>query len=179
MTETGFNERVREEADLKQYRTFRTDITKVKEAGVAIYVHHMLEKRQITEKSHYKCMLIAVNVPAIITINLVSYRPPKSKLNDFNICSLSLAVLSLQLICYNCFTLKITFIVCSFLPILQNVSQILFHIAARSCFIRFLRSLPIPVTKFSIRPVGILTATNLHLLFQISKKERENNDINR
>lgn len=58
-------------------------IVKIKQGWVAIYVHEKLEGKEIKISQNY-CELIAVSIPAINTINIVSYRPQKTKLNDFN-----------------------------------------------------------------------------------------------
>ena len=87
ITETWLNKDIsNEEASIPDYKIFRGDRNeKIKQGGTAIYLLQTLEVEQISNISHNKCEMVAINIPNIQTINIVVYRPPDTKLSDFDI----------------------------------------------------------------------------------------------
>lgn len=80
MSKTWLNERIWKEAEWEQYKTFWADRVKVKQGGVAVYVQSEFEGKQLIKISHKKCTLMTVSILAINTVNIVTYKPPKIKL---------------------------------------------------------------------------------------------------
>lgn len=64
MRDTWLNGKVRREADLEQYKTFRAN--RVKQGGVAICVHNKREGKQLKIINN-NCELITVNIPTKTT----------------------------------------------------------------------------------------------------------------
>ena len=85
ITETWLNNSIKEDADIEGYKTFRGDRKGKKCGGTAIYLLDSLDAELICEMSHEKCEMVAINIPDIQTVNIVIYRPPKTKLNQFKI----------------------------------------------------------------------------------------------
>ena len=87
ITETWLNKNIsNDEASITGYKIFRGDRNeKIKQGGTAIYLIQTLEAEQISNISHNKCKMVAIKIPKIQTINIVLYRPPDTKLNDFDI----------------------------------------------------------------------------------------------
>ena len=52
--------------------------------GTAIYLHDKLEANLICEKSNGICEMVAIMIPEIQTVNIVIYRPPGTKSNEFS-----------------------------------------------------------------------------------------------
>ena len=87
ITETWLNKNIsNEEASITGYKIFRGDRNeKIKQGGTAIYLLQTLEAEQISNISHNKCEMVAIKIPNIQTINIVIYRPPDTKSEDFDI----------------------------------------------------------------------------------------------
>ena len=83
-TETWLKENIKDEADIEGFKIFRGDRKGKKNGGTAIYLYEKLEADQLCELSHEKCEMVAINIHAIQTINIVVYRPPGTKLKEFN-----------------------------------------------------------------------------------------------
>ena len=84
ITETWLNEEIKEGADIENYNTFRGDRKEKQRGGTAIYLYNKLEGEQICEISHKGCEMVAIQIPELRTINIVVYRPPKSRKKDFD-----------------------------------------------------------------------------------------------
>ena len=85
ITETWLNKTIKEDAEIEGYKIFRGDRKEKKNGGAAIYLYDRIEAEQICELSHKKCEMFAIQIPEIQTINIVVYRPPKTKLQEFEI----------------------------------------------------------------------------------------------
>ena len=85
ITETWLNKTIKEDAEIEGYKIFRGDRKEKKNGGAAIYLYDRIEAEQICELSHKKCEMVAIQIPEIQTINIVVYRPPKTKLQEFEI----------------------------------------------------------------------------------------------
>ena len=86
VTETWFSKDITdEEANIKGYKIFRGDRKEIKQGGTAIYLYDKLEAEKIGEISHNKCEMVAIKIPEIQTINIVIYRPPGTKFNEFDV----------------------------------------------------------------------------------------------
>ena len=81
--ETWLNDTITENAEIKGYKVYRGDRKGRKCGGTAIYLYDRLEANVICEISYEKCEMIAINIPEIQTVNIVIYRPPKTKLKEF------------------------------------------------------------------------------------------------
>ena len=84
MTETWLDENVGEDAKIDGYKEYRSDRVGIKQGGTVIYAHNDLECEILAKECHNKCEMIAVYIKALNTINIVIYRPPKTKGDDFN-----------------------------------------------------------------------------------------------
>lgn len=84
ITETWLNEEIKEGADIENYNTFRGDRKEKQRGGTAIYLYNKLEGEQICEISHKGCEMVAIQIPELRAINIVVYRPPKSRKKDFD-----------------------------------------------------------------------------------------------
>ena len=79
-TETWYKETIKENADIEGYNIFRCDRNaKIIKGGVAIYLQEKVEAEQICELRYKDCEMVAINIPELNTINIVVYRPPKTK----------------------------------------------------------------------------------------------------
>ena len=86
VTETWFNNDITdEEANIKGYKIFRGDRNEIKQGGTAIYLNDKVEAEKLGEISFNKCEMVAIKIPEIQTINIVVYRPPGTKFNEFNV----------------------------------------------------------------------------------------------
>ena len=86
ITETWLTKAITNEADIEGYNMFRCDRTdNIKGGGVAIYVYNKLKIGQIWEKRHKRCEMIGVEIRDLQTINIVVYRPPDTKKEDFRV----------------------------------------------------------------------------------------------
>ena len=83
LTETWLDETIVKDARINGYNEFRSDRIGIKQGGVAIYANDKLECETIGKISHNKCEMIAINVRTLNTINIVIYRPPHTKSEDF------------------------------------------------------------------------------------------------
>ena len=81
--ETWLDGTVTNNAEIEGYKVFRGDRKGKKCGGTAIYLYDRLEANIICQISYKKCEMIAINIPEIQTVNIVIYRPPKTKLNEF------------------------------------------------------------------------------------------------
>ena len=82
-TETWLTEEIQEEATINGYNEFRGDRKETKQGGTAIYLHSKTQGELITSYSKNKCEMIAIKVKSLNLVNIVCYRPPHTKLNDF------------------------------------------------------------------------------------------------
>merc|ERR1711894_634563 len=82
-TETWFEKTIEENANIEGYNIFRCD-RKEERGGVAIYLHEKVEAEKICEIRHKGCEMVAINIPELQTINIVVYRPPKTKKSVFD-----------------------------------------------------------------------------------------------
>ena len=83
ITETWLDNDIKDDVEIEEYTIFRCDRKDIKRGGTAIYVRNKLEASQLCELSHLKCELIAINIQSLQTVNIVVYRPPKTKLEEF------------------------------------------------------------------------------------------------
>ena len=83
ITETWLNDSIKDDAEIEGYKLFRSDRKEKKHGGTAIYLNEKLEANLLSEISHEKCEMIAIKIPDIQTVNIVIYRPPKTKLQEF------------------------------------------------------------------------------------------------
>ena len=80
IVETWFNQYTGKAGDIDHYNVHRADRKgRVKGGGAAIYINNALESKMIKEISIKKCELVAVEIPEINTVNIVIYRPPKTR----------------------------------------------------------------------------------------------------
>ena len=84
ITETWLDEQITTDADIENYKTFRSD-RKGEIRGVTIYLNEKIEAEKICEQSYRKCEVVAVQNPDLKTTNIVVYRPPGTKEEEFNI----------------------------------------------------------------------------------------------
>ena len=86
-TETWLNKDIsNEKSSITGYNIFRGDRNEeTKQGGTAIYLLETLEAEQISNISHSKCEMVAIKIPSIQTINIVIYRPPDTKPNEFKV----------------------------------------------------------------------------------------------
>ena len=82
-TETWLNKTIEEEANINGFNIFRGDRKDCKQGGTAIYLHEKIEAELIGSFSENKCEMVAIKVPSLNIVNIVSYRPPHSKMHDF------------------------------------------------------------------------------------------------
>merc|ERR1711867_296677 len=74
------------EADIEGYNMFRCDRNdNIKGGGVAIYVYNKLKIGHTWEKRHNRCEMIGAEIKDLQTINIVVYRPPDTKKEDFRV----------------------------------------------------------------------------------------------
>ena len=83
ITETWLNDSIKDDAEIEGYKLFRSDRKEKKHGGTAIYLNEKLEANLLSEISHEKCEMIEIKIPDIQTVNIVIYRPPKTKLQEF------------------------------------------------------------------------------------------------
>ena len=84
-TETWLNKNIKDDAEIDGYKLFRGDRKGNKNGGTAIFVQDKLEAKYISEISHGKCEMIAIEIVDLRTINIVVYRPPKTKSQEFDV----------------------------------------------------------------------------------------------
>ena len=84
LTETWLDETISDDAKIEGYKEYRSDRIGIKQGGTVIYVHNDLECDILAKECRNKCEMVAVNIKALNTINIVIYRPPKTKGVDFN-----------------------------------------------------------------------------------------------
>ena len=82
-TETWLDETINDDAKINGYKEFRSDRVGVKQGGVAIYIKDELECDILATVCKNKCEMVAIKSQALNTINIVIYRPPKTKGEDF------------------------------------------------------------------------------------------------
>ena len=85
ITETWLNSTIKDDAEIDGYKVFRGDRKGRKHGGTAIYLYERLEADLLCEISYEKCEMVAIQIPEIQTVNIVVYRPPKTKLQEFDI----------------------------------------------------------------------------------------------
>ena len=84
-TETWLDNTIKENAEIEGFKAYRADRKGIKRGGTAIYLYDKLEAHLICEISHKKCEMIAIQIPDIQTVNIVVYRPPKTKSQEFDV----------------------------------------------------------------------------------------------
>ena len=84
-TETWLNRDIQDEK-IKNFTTYRSDRTcenKSKGGGAAIYIKNEYDSRLMTTDQVESCEIVAVSIENINIINIVIYRPPDTRYNDF------------------------------------------------------------------------------------------------
>ena len=76
-------DKIKEETKINGYNIFRGDRNEIKQGGTAIYLHNNIDGEIITSYSKNKCDMVAIKVKSLNLINIVCYRPPKTKMVDF------------------------------------------------------------------------------------------------
>ena len=84
LTETWLDETINDDAKIEGYKEYRSDRVGIKQGGTVIYAHNDLECDILAKECRNKCEMVAVKIKALNTINIVIYRPPKTKGEDFN-----------------------------------------------------------------------------------------------
>ena len=74
---------IKDETKINGYNIFRGDRNEIKQGGTAIYLHNSIDGEMITSYSKNKCDMVAIKVKSLNLINIVCYRPPKTKMVDF------------------------------------------------------------------------------------------------
>ena len=83
LTETWLDETIDDDAKINGYKEFRSDRIGIKQGGTIIYIKDELECEILAKISFNKCEMIAINILTLNTINIVIYRPPHTKSEDF------------------------------------------------------------------------------------------------
>ena len=83
LTETWLDENIENDAKISGYKEFRSDRIGIKQGGVIVYTKDELECETLAKMSINKCEMMAINISTINTINIVIYRPPHTKSEDF------------------------------------------------------------------------------------------------
>ena len=82
-TETWLSNNIQEEANINGYNIFRGDRKYFKQGGTAIYLQDKIESNLIASYSKNKCEMVAIKVLSLNLVNIVTYRPPHTKMLDF------------------------------------------------------------------------------------------------
>ena len=82
-TETWLSETMQEDMKIKGYQLYRGDRKGKNGGGTAIYVQEKYESHKVTEISVDGVEMIAVHIEKLNIINIVVYRPPDAKANNF------------------------------------------------------------------------------------------------
>ena len=85
LTETWLDETIDDDAKINGYKEYRSDRIGIKQGGTIIYTNDELESEVLAKISINKCEMIAINILTLNTINIVVYRPPHTKREDFYI----------------------------------------------------------------------------------------------
>ena len=85
LTETWLNDSITDDAEIEGYNVYRGDRSNRIRGGTAIYLHDKLEAIQLSKINHEVCEMIAIMIPEIQTLNIVIYRPPGTKMHEFDI----------------------------------------------------------------------------------------------
>ena len=83
-TETWLDKSITKDINIPGYQVFRCDRKDRKGGGTAIYLNEDLEATVLLEVNVGRCEMIAIFIEKINAINIVVYRPPDTKLIDFN-----------------------------------------------------------------------------------------------
>ena len=83
-TETWLDKSITKDIKIPGYEVFRCDRKDRKGGGTAIYLNEDLEATVLLEVNIGRCEMIAIYIEKINAINIVVYRPPDTKLIDFN-----------------------------------------------------------------------------------------------
>ena len=83
-TETWLTDTVQDEAKISGFNEYRGDRKDCKQGGTAIYLNTEIEGFLISSFSQNKCEMVAIRIPSLNLVNIVTYRPPHTKINDFN-----------------------------------------------------------------------------------------------
>ena len=83
LTETWLDETIDNDAKINGFKEFRSDRIGIKQGGTIIYTNEELECETLAKISKNKCEMIAINILTLNTINIVIYRPPHTKSEDF------------------------------------------------------------------------------------------------
>ena len=84
LTETWLDSTIKDVVEIDGYNIFRGDRNDRKRGGTAIYVHDNIEANLILEMSNGTCDMVAVEMPDVQVVNIVIYRPPGTKSQEFN-----------------------------------------------------------------------------------------------
>ena len=84
ITETWLDEKITTDADIENFKTFRSD-RKGEIKGVVIDLNEKIEAEKICKLSHRKYEVVAVQISDLKTANIVVYRPPETKGGEFDI----------------------------------------------------------------------------------------------
>ena len=84
LTETWLDNTIKDVVEIEGYNIFRGERKNRERGGTAIYIHDKIEANLICEMSNGTCDMVAVRIPDIQTINIVIYRPPGTKSQEFN-----------------------------------------------------------------------------------------------
>ena len=82
-TETWLSNNIQEEANINGYNIFRGDRKYFKQGGTAIYLQDKIESNLMASYSKNKCEMVAIKVLSLNLVNIVTYRPPHTKMLDF------------------------------------------------------------------------------------------------
>ena len=83
-TETWLDKTITKDIKIPGYEVFRCDRKDRKGGGTAIYLNEDLEATVLLEVNIGRCEMIAIYIEKINAINIVVYRPPDTKIIDFN-----------------------------------------------------------------------------------------------
>ena len=83
-TETWLDKSITKDIKIPGYEVFRCDRKDRKGGGTAIYLNEDLEATVLLEVNIGRCEMIAIYIEKINAINIVVYRPPDTKIIDFN-----------------------------------------------------------------------------------------------
>ena len=85
-TETWLNKNVKDDAEIEGYTIFRGDRQEnITQGGTAIYISDKVKDGNLIKSfSSFKCEMVAVNISTLNITNIVIYRPPHTRMNDFS-----------------------------------------------------------------------------------------------
>ena len=85
-TETWLNKNIKDDAEIEGYTVFRGDRQEnITQGGTAIYINDKVKDGKLIKSvNSFKCEMVAVNISTLNIINIVIYRPPHTRMNDFS-----------------------------------------------------------------------------------------------